>query len=325
MPYIYTVAQIGNNIQIAKQFLETNEVIGIPTETVYGLAANAFSEVAIAKIFEAKNRPTFDPLIVHTHHIEEVRQFVTDIHPKLLQLATVFWPGPLTLLLPKQNTISNLVTSGLDRVGVRIPNHPLTLNLLKSLSFPLAAPSANPFGYISPTTALHVQKQLGLKIPYILDGGYCQVGLESTILGEENDEIIIYRLGGLSISEIENVVGKVTIELNQSSNPKAPGQLKSHYAPKIPLIIGNLEELEKVHSDKKIGALVFGNYNTVSENTIIKNLSQNENYAEAAVNLFNYLREFDEMNIDVIIADYLPNINLGIAINDRLKRAAYKL
>ena len=319
------MAQIGNNIQIAKQFLETNEVIGIPTETVYGLAANAFSEVAIAKIFEAKNRPTFDPLIVHTHHIEEVRQFVTDIHPKLLQLATVFWPGPLTLLLPKQNTISNLVTSGLDRVGVRIPNHPLTLNLLKSLSFPLAAPSANPFGYISPTTALHVQKQLGLKIPYILDGGYCQVGLESTILGEENDEIIIYRLGGLSISEIENVVGKVTIELNQSSNPKAPGQLKSHYAPKIPLIIGNLEELEKVHSDKKIGALVFGNYNTVSENTIIKNLSQNENYAEAAVNLFNYLREFDEMNIDVIIADYLPNINLGIAINDRLKRAASRI
>ena len=319
------MAQIGNDIQIAKKFLQTNEVIGIPTETVYGLAANAFSEDAVAKIFEAKNRPTFDPLIVHTHHIDEIKKFVTNIHPKLLKLATVFWPGPLTLLLPKQNTISNLVTSGLNRVGVRIPNHPLTLNLLKSLSFPLAAPSANPFGYISPTTALHVQKQLGLKIPYILDGGYCQVGLESTILGEENDEIIIYRLGGLSISEIENVVGKVTIELNQSSNPKAPGQLKSHYAPKIPLIIGNLEELEKVHSDKKIGALVFGNYNTVSENTIIKNLSQNENYAEAAVNLFNYLREFDEMNIDVIIADYLPNINLGIAINDRLKRAASRI
>ena len=134
MPYIYTVAQIGNDIQIAKQFLETNEIIGIPTETVYGLAANAFSEEAIAKIFEAKNRPTFDPLIVHTHHIDEVRKFVTHIHPKLLALAEAFWPGPLTLLLPKQHTISNLVTSGLDRVGVRIPNHPLTLDLLKSLS-----------------------------------------------------------------------------------------------------------------------------------------------------------------------------------------------
>ncbi len=319
------MAQIGNDIRIAKQFLETNEIIGIPTETVYGLAANAFSEEAIAKIFAAKNRPTFDPLIVHTHHIDEVRQFVTDIHPKLLALAEAYWPGPLTLLLPKHTNISNLVTSGLDRVGVRIPNHPLTLDLLKSLSFPLAAPSANPFGYISPTTAMHVEKQLGLRIPYILDGGFCQVGLESTIVGEEDNKIIIYRLGGLSITDIENVVGKVSIELNQSSNPKAPGQLKSHYAPKVPLFIGDLEELEKTHSDKKIGALVFGNYIPFSENTIVKNLSQLENYNEAAVNLFKYLREFDEMDIDVIIADYLPTINLGIAINDRLKRAAWRL
>jgi len=319
------VAQIGNDIQNTKQFLETYQVVGIPTETVYGLAANAFSEVAIAKIFEVKNRPTFDPLIVHTHHINEVRKFVSDIHPKLLALAEAFWPGPLTLLLPKQNTISNLVTSGLDRVGVRIPNHPLALELLKSLSFPLAAPSANPFGYISPTTALHVEKQLGPKIPYILDGGACLVGLESTIVGEEDNKIIIYRLGGLSINDIENVVGKVSIELNQSSNPKAPGQLKSHYAPKVPLFIGDLAKLEKINADKKIGALVFGNYITTSEKTVIKNLSQKENYTEAAVNLFNYLREFDEMDIDVIIADYLPNINLGIAINDRLKRAARRL
>ena len=319
------MAQIGNDIQIAKQFLETNEVIGIPTETVYGLAANAFNEEAIAKIFEAKNRPTFDPLIVHTHHINEVIKFVTKIHPKLLALAEAFWPGPLTLLLPKQNNIPNLVTSGLERVGVRIPNHPLTLELLKTLSFPLAAPSANPFGYISPTSALHVEKQLGAKIPYILDGGFCKVGLESTIVGEENNEIIIYRLGGLSITDIEAVVGKVNIELNQSSNPKAPGQLKSHYAPKIPLVIGNLEELEKKYADKKIGALVFGNYMPFNKNTIVKNLSQHENYAEAAVNLFNYLREFDEMDLDMIIADYLPNISLGMAINDRLKRAASEI
>lgn len=318
------MAQIGIDIQIAKQFLETNEVIGIPTETVYGLAANAFNEDTVAKIFVAKNRPTFDPLIVHTHHIDEVRKFVTDIHPKLLQLAKAFWPGPLTLLLPKQNIISNLVTSGLDRVGVRIPNHPLTLNLLKSLSFPLAAPSANPFGYISPTTAMHVENQLGSKIPYILEGGACQVGLESTIVGEENNEIIIYRLGGLSINEIENIVGTVKIELNQSSNPKAPGQLKSHYAPKVPLFIGDLAELEKINAGKKIGALVFGNYIPFSKSTVIKNLSQKEDFSEAAVNLFKYLREFDEMDIDFIITNYLPNINLGIAINDRLKRAAWR-
>lgn len=325
MPYIYTVAQIGNDIQIAKQFLETNEVVGIPTETVYGLAANAFNDVAIAEIFEVKNRPTFDPLIVHTHHIDEVRKFVTNIHPKLLALAEAFWPGPLTLLLPKQTSISNLVTSGLDRVGVRIPNHPLILNLLKSISFPLAAPSANPFGYISPTQAIHVEKQLGSKISYVLDGGACEVGLESTIVGEEHGQIIIYRLGGLSISDIENVVGKVSIELNQSSNPKAPGQLKSHYAPKVPLFIGDLAELEKTHSDKKIGALVFGKYVPTNKNTVVKNLSLHENFTEAAVNLFNYLREFDDMDIDVIIADYLPPIHLGIAINDRLKRAAWRI
>jgi len=319
------VAQIGNDIQIAKQFLETNEVVGIPTETVYGLAANAFNDVAIAEIFEVKNRPTFDPLIVHTHHIDEVRKFVTNIHPKLLALAEAFWPGPLTLLLPKQTSISNLVTSGLDRVGVRIPNHPLILNLLKSISFPLAAPSANPFGYISPTQAIHVEKQLGSKISYVLDGGACEVGLESTIVGEEHGQIIIYRLGGLSISDIENVVGKVSIELNQSSNPKAPGQLKSHYAPKVPLFIGDLAELEKTHSDKKIGALVFGKYVPTNKNTVVKNLSLHENFTEAAVNLFNYLREFDDMDIDVIIADYLPPIHLGIAINDRLKRAAWRI
>lgn len=325
MPYIYTVAQIGNDIQIAKQFLETNEIIGIPTETVYGLAANAFNDTAVAKIFEAKNRPTFDPLIIHTHHIDEVKKFVTGIHPKLLALAEAFWPGPLTLLLPKQKTISDLVTSGLERVGVRIPNHSITLDLLKSIEFPLAAPSANPFGYISPTTALHVEKQLGSKIPYILDGGACEVGLESTIVGEEDNQIIIYRLGGLSISDIESVIGNVSTELNQSSNPKAPGQLKSHYAPKVPLLLGDFEALENANMDKKIGVLAFGNYTPINKNTIVKNLSQQENYKEAAVNLFNYLREFDEMQIDLIIANYLPPIHLGVAINDRLKRAAWRL
>jgi L-threonylcarbamoyladenylate synthase len=225
--------------------LEKEELVAIPTETVYGLAANALNPIAVAKIFEAKERPTFDPLIVHTHALNEVENFVSDIHPALLKLAQVFWPGPLTLLLPKKDIIPNLVTSGLDRVGVRIPNHSLTLELLSKLSFPLAAPSANPFGYISPTKAEHVDKQLGTKIPYILDGGACEVGLESTIVGEENGEIIVYRLGGLSIDDIEAVVGKVFVQLNQSSNPKAPGQLKSHYAPKKPVYIGNVIEVAK--------------------------------------------------------------------------------
>lgn len=316
------MAEIGKDIQKGKDFLEKDELVAIPTETVYGLAANALNPIAVAKIFEAKERPTFDPLIVHTHSLNEVLNFVTEIHPALLKLAETFWPGPLTLLLPKKEIIPSLVTSGLDRVGVRIPNHALTLDLLSQLNFPLAAPSANPFGYISPTTAMHVEKQLGTKIPYILDGGSCEVGLESTIVGEENGEIIIYRLGGLSVDEIETIVGKVSVQLNQSSNPKAPGQLKSHYAPKKPVYIGNLNESQKQYSDQKIGAIVFGNDIKLSESILIKNLSSTKNYQEASANLFSFLRELDEADVDVIITALLPETGLGLAINDRLRRAS---
>jgi len=319
------VAEIGNDILKAKSFLEKGDLVAIPTETVYGLAANALDTVAVAKIFEAKQRPTFDPLIVHTHSLQQVYQFVESIHPALLKLAETFWPGPLTLLLPKKNNVPGLVTSGLDRVGVRIPNHPLTLELLKQLEFPLAAPSANPFGYISPTTAQHVQNQLGQKLPYILDGGTSRVGLESTIVGEEDGTIIIYRLGGLSIDDIENVVGNVLIQLNQSSNPKAPGQLKSHYAPKKPVFIGDLTELQKKYADKKIGAIVFGETIDLDSMVVIKNLSRNKNYNEAACNLFSFLRELDEADVDVIISMLVPEEGLGLAINDRLRRASVQL
>lgn len=316
------MAEIGKDISKAKDFLEKEQLVAIPTETVYGLAANALNPIAVAKIFEAKERPTFDPLIVHTHSLNEVSKFVTNIHPSLLKLAQTFWPGPLTLLLPKRDIIPNLVTSGLDRVGVRIPNHTLTLELLKQLNFPLAAPSANPFGYISPTTAEHVDRQLGTKIPYILDGGACEVGLESTIVGEENGEIIVYRLGGLSIDDIALVVGKVSVQLNQSSNPKAPGQLKSHYAPKKSVYIGDVIELQNTYANKKIGAIVFGDDIKLNETITVKKLSSSKNYQEAAVNLFSFLRELDEADVDVIIADLLPEQGLGLAINDRLRRAA---
>lgn len=316
------MATIGTDILQAKQVLENGQLVAIPTETVYGLAANAIDIVAVARIFEAKNRPTFDPLIVHTYSLEKAYEFVDDIHPKLLKLAQSFWPGPLTLLLPKKSIIPDLVTSGLDRVGVRIPNHPLTLKLLKQLPFPLAAPSANPFGYISPTSAKHVNDQLGAKIEYILDGGSCQVGLESTIVGEEQGEIIIYRLGGLAIEAIKEVVGEVSVQLNQSSNPKAPGQLKSHYAPKKPIFIGNITELQQLHADKKLGIIIFGDSHFSQSNMLIKNLSPSQNYQEAAINLFSFLRELDESIVDVILCELLPEESLGLAINDRLRRAA---
>lgn len=316
------MSQTGNNIQLAKTFLEKGELVAIPTETVYGLAANALDAVAVAKIFEAKERPSFDPLIVHTHSLQEVHRFVTEIHPALLKLAKQFWPGPLTLLLPKKESIPSLVTSGLDRVGVRVPNHPLTLELLRQLDFPLAAPSANPFGYISPTSAAHVEKQLGHKVSYILDGGNCEIGLESTIVGEENGELIIYRLGGLAVNEIEEVVGKVLVQLNQSSNPKAPGQLKSHYAPRKPVIIGNIEHLQKTYANANLGVLVFGNQIEHRSDMIVRDLSPSKDQREAAVNLFSYLRELDEADVELIITELLPENGLGLAVNDRLRRAA---
>jgi L-threonylcarbamoyladenylate synthase len=318
------MAIISTDIQQAKLFLSKSEVVGIPTETVYGLAGNAFDIEAVSKIFEVKNRPTFDPLIVHTNSIERLREFVQYIPEKAQLLAKKFMPGPLTMLLPKHSSIPDLVTSGLDTVAVRIPNHPLTLALLAELDFPLAAPSANPFGYISPTSAQHVAQQLGDKIPYILDGGECQVGIESTIVGFENEEVIVYRKGGLAIEEIEKVVGKVQVISHSSSNPKAPGMLKSHYAPRKEMFILDNNNLKNEMQKERIGYLAFQQYNNnlLQNNQLI--LSESGSYREAAKNLFAYMRQLDAMDIDKIYVELLPEQDLGIAINDRLRRAAVK-
>lgn len=315
------MAIIGKDIKRALELLKNDELIGFPTETVYGLAGNALSEKAVLKIFKTKNRPSFDPLIVHTYSIKELSTFCEKIHPELLKLFETFSPGPLTVLFPKKQLIPDLVTSGLERVAVRIPKHELALELLQSLSFPLAAPSANPFGYVSPTTPQHVENQLGNKLTYILDGGNCKIGLESTIIGEEHGELIIYRLGGLKIEAIEEIVGKVKVNDFSSSNPKAPGMLKSHYAPKIKVsFLPKNYDLGKINSNK-IGFIGFDKYNS---NIPIKNqilLSQKGNLEEAASNLFAALRATEELNVDLIYTEVFPDEGLGKAINDRLKRA----
>jgi len=314
------MAIIGKNIEQAIEVLKAGDVIGLPTETVYGLAGNAYNTEAITKIFTVKNRPTFDPLIVHTSSIERVHEFVKEIPKQARLLAKHFMPGPLTLLLPKKEVISDLVTSGLDTVAVRIPNHPLALELLQKLDFPLAAPSANPFGYISPTSSQHVDNQLGDKIKYILDGGECKIGIESSIIGFFNDEIVVLRKGGLAIEEIEAIVGKVRIEEHSSSNPKAPGMLKSHYAPRTQLlVIGDLLLIEE--DTRKIGYLGFDKFN---ENIPFENqllLSLSGDLSEAAKNLFAYMRLLDARGFDKIYTELLPEKGLGRAINDRIKRA----
>ncbi|WOK04798.1 L-threonylcarbamoyladenylate synthase [Imperialibacter roseus] len=315
------MAEIGIDIDQAKSFLDRGQLIGLPTETVYGLAGNAFNESAVLKIFQVKNRPSFDPLIAHTNSLEKVKTFVKDIPDVALDLAEAFWPGPLTLLLPKKKRIPLLLTSGLKTVAVRIPDHPITTELLEKLDYPLAAPSANPFGYVSPTTAHHVQDQLGEAIPYILDGGPCRVGIESTIIGFENNKPVVYRLGGKRIDEIEKLIGTVRIRTNMSSDPTAPGMLKSHYAPVKRVVIGDLEELIPKLNPLKVAVISFQkDYPEVPENHKFI-LSKTGNIDEAAANLFSAMRKMDKTAANCIVAEYVPEIGLGKAINDRLKRA----
>jgi len=317
-------ALITDSVFEAAKQLTSGEVVAIPTETVYGLAANALDPTAVVKVFEAKNRPFFDPLIVHTDAIEKISDYAEAIPEQLMQLMQHFSPGPITILVKKKDIIPDIVTSGLERVGIRIPSHSLTLSLLRELDFPLCAPSANPFGFVSPTSAKHVADQLGEKIPMILDGGECAVGLESTIVGEEEGRIIVYRLGGLSIEEIESIVGKVEVKINSSSNPEAPGMLTVHYAPKVPLVIGAIELLYEFHKGKRIALLSFQNDFSFLDFSIKRILSPDGNLQEAAANLFAALRAFSSENADVIIAEHFPESGLGRAINDRLRRAAVK-
>ncbi|MFT5640105.1 MAG: L-threonylcarbamoyladenylate synthase [Cyclobacteriaceae bacterium] len=316
------MAKIGTDIEFARQLILEDEVIGLPTETVYGLAGNALSEAAISKIFRVKKRPTFDPLIAHVDSFDKLDTIVKNFPTPLRRLAELIWPGPLTLLLPKKEHVPFLLTSGLDRVAVRIPDHPLTLALLSKLTFPLAAPSANPFGYVSPTTAKHVDNQLGEKINYILDGGNCNIGLESTIIGYENEEVHVHRLGGMSLENIQDIVGTVKLDINQSSNPKAPGMLKSHYAPAKRLKIGKIPEMIALNKGHKFGIISFMKAYEMEDMNKNIILSKTGNLNEAASNLFSALRKMDDLDIDLILTELVPEEGLGLAINDRLKRAS---
>jgi L-threonylcarbamoyladenylate synthase len=312
------------NIMKAADIIKSGGLVSFPTETVYGLAANAFDPVAVAKIFKVKERPTFDPLIVHTSSLEKANKFVDEIPEKACKLADKFWPGPLTLILKKTAIIPDIVTSGLDTVAVRVPNHPLTLKLLKSIDFPLAAPSANPFGYVSPTSAAHVNEQLGDKIEYVLDGGDCQIGIESTIVEFDDEEVTILRLGGCKIEDIEASIGKVILNSNSSSNPVAPGMMESHYSPLTPIVIGDIDELIVENSNKKIGILSFKTAYESAEGSHQFILSEKGDIDEAATRLFTGLRKLDSLNLQLIVSEYVPDEGLGKAINDRLKRAEAK-
>ena len=296
---------ITKDIDKAVKELMSGNVVGLPTETVYGLGADALNDNAVLKIYETKERPAFNPVIVHVYDMNEMEKYAERIPEKAFELAEKFSPGPLTFVLKKKNIIPDIVTSGNDSVGLRIPSHPVFRKVLNETKLPVAAPSANRAGRISPTSAEDVLSELDGRINFILDGGKCQIGIESTIISFTDEDVKILRHGFVTKEDMEQVIGK--IGENDSKKIISPGQLKSHYAPFTPLYCE--EDLEKVKdvSEKKIGLLDFSRY---------------KNFKEIALNLFSDLRKMDEENYDIIVWKKVSNEGLGAAINDRLGRAS---
>ena len=313
---------ITSDINLAIESLKKGNVIAIPTETVYGLAGNAFAESSVNKIFKIKNRPSFNPLIVHIPNPKYINKIAQNI-PKIAQkLSKHFWPGPLTLVLEKQKHISDIVTAGKPTVAVRVPNHKLTLDLLSKLPFPLVAPSANPFGFTSPTSAKHVIEYFADKIDLILDGGVSLKGIESTIIGFENDNAVLYRHGSIPIEEIEKITGKVEIKNKNNLSPEAPGMLKRHYAPKTKIVFSNdFIKSIKSYPNKKIGILCLKKIKKIPKSVHQEVLSSDGNLNEAAKNLYAALHKLDRLNLDLILTSNMPEYELGRSINDRLRRA----
>ncbi|MHA6247356.1 L-threonylcarbamoyladenylate synthase [Pontibacter sp. CAU 1760] len=319
------MAAIGQDIQRAAQLLREGKVVAIPTETVYGLAANALDQQAVEEIFRVKGRPHYNPLILHIGSSDDLHKYVSAVPALAQKLIDAFWPGPLTLLLPKKDIVPHLVTASLPQVAIRVPNHPLTLQLLQQIDFPLAAPSANPFCYISPTHTEHVEQQIGNKIPYILEGGPCQQGLESTIVGFEEDVPVIYRLGAIAPEEIAEVVGEVKMHQKIDSHPVGPGMLLFHYSPRTSFYLADKPEDLLQNADlSATGMITFNRAVKDVPQEHLAILSESGNVREAARNLYQALHRLDALNLTCIIAERLPDYGLGKTINERLTKAAGK-
>jgi L-threonylcarbamoyladenylate synthase len=309
-------------IHKAARIIQKGGIVAFPTETVYGLGADAFNPLAIARVFEAKRRPYFDPLIVHVANPRDVKKLAREIPSNAKKLTEKFWPGPLTLVLLKEEEIPDIVTAGLPSVAIRMPDHPMALSLIKRSRCPIAAPSANPFGYLSPTTADHVREQLGDQVDLILDGGPCPVGVESTIVSFLEEEPRLLRAGGISLEEIEAIIGKVEVTQIEKDRPSAPGMLPRHYAPRTPIILDWDEKNLGLHKNKNIGLLAFQRPKDNLRFHSVEVLSKKGDMREAAANLFAAIRRLDAMKLDLILAEPVPEIGLGRAIMDRLRRAS---
>lgn len=312
------------NISKAAKFIQDGELVSFATETVYGLGANALDASACEKIFIAKERPHYDPLIVHIADVDQISEVVSTFSDKAQAAAKAFWPGSLTMVLPKKDIISDSITANMPTVAVRVPKHPVAKALLEKSKLPIAAPSANPFGYLSPTTAMHVEEQLGDKIPMILDGGECDCGVESTIIDFTVEPPQLLRFGGISKEEIEEVCGPIDLGKPVLERPLAPGQLASHYSPNTKLEILPPDKFPEVAKGIKAGLLTSGEC-TENRFEIIESVSLNNDLEEAAHNLFSALHRLDDADLDIIYAHSFPEDGIGKAIMDRLRKAATKL
>lgn len=332
---IYAEDDYSNEaINRAVALLEDGEIVALPTETVYGLGANALDADAVAKVFAAKERPSFDPLIIHLGSREQIHE-VCDLSPELdkvvQQLMQEFWPGALTMVLPKKDVIPDIVTSGMPTVAVRMSGHPVMKEICKVFGKPIAAPSANRFGRISPTSASAVMKELGGKIPLIIDGGACNDGLESTIIrvevGEKRPQLHLLRAGPVVKEQLQKI-GKVIRKKKPRDVSEAPGQLESHYAPAVPLYIFEKPEDFRPDEGKTYGLLSYrgqakDGYMDLHDWEVVEELSPGKGkLAEASVRLFHVLRLLDESGVDAIVAETVSETGLGVAINDRLRRAS---
>ncbi|MBU0474652.1 MAG: threonylcarbamoyl-AMP synthase [Bacteroidetes bacterium] len=308
------------NINKAAEEILAGGIVAFPTETVYGLGADGLNPTAVAKIFEAKQRPSFNPLILHISSRDQLKNLVTIENDIVYLLINRFWPGPLTLVLPKKEIVPDIVTAGNSTVAVRMPNHPIAKALIEACEKPIAAPSANQFGFLSPTTAEHVEKQLGDKVNIILDGGKSDVGVESTIVEVTKTDVFILRHGGISYEQLKEVCGSVKEKIIDSNKPNAPGQLLQHYAPNIPIIF--LSEItEKDVEGKRVGGLFFKQQSSSIKFEHIELLSKDGDMREAAANLFFHLHKLESKNLDLILVEAVEEKGLGIAIMDRLIKA----
>jgi L-threonylcarbamoyladenylate synthase len=309
------------NIEKAAKAIIDGEIVAFPTETVYGLGADGLNPTAVAKIFEAKERPSFNPLILHISSRDQLKELVNIESNCVYELINNFWPGPLTLVLPKKEIVPDIVTAGNRTVAIRMPLHPVAKTLIEMCGKPIAAPSANRFGLLSPTTAKHVEKQLSNRVDIILDGGQSDVGVESTIIEVTKDKVLLLRHGGISLEQLQKVCDSVEVKEIDPNKPNAPGQLLQHYAPKIPMkFIDNISETEL--EGKRIGALLFKENNSNINFKHIEFLSKSGDMREAAANLFFHLHALEDKELDIILVEPVKKNGLGIAIMDRLTKAA---